>query len=266
MLTTPTGSNRLSHLSMIFLIPLAWVQTLAAASPRAQGMAVPAKPEPSAPSVKLPQPANLHGMPNLSLLKEKMIAYHDCTGPRPCYTDDLASAGRRAMDYLRRFLKANKVQNGRDAAGRPLAIVLDIDETAISNWENIRGHDFGFSRDEYLKWQQAARAPAIQPTLELFRFAQENHLAVFFLTGRSEAEREWTVKDLESAGYRNWTRLITRQASSPRFAVNYKSAERKKLMDAGYRIILNMGDQDSDLTGGSAEKTVKLPNPFYYVR
>ncbi len=266
MLTATTQSNRPHRLRWVFMACLVWSQLVASDSPGPQGMVRAGKAEPSTPSIKLPQSANLHGMPNLSLLKERMIAYHDCTGPRPCYTDDLASAGRQAMDYLRRFLKANKVQNGRDAAGRPLVIVLDIDETSISNWENIRGHDFGFSREEYLKWEQAARAPAIQPTLELFRFAQEEQLAIVFLTGRSEAEREWTVKDLESAGYRNWARLITRQPGSPRFAVDYKSAERKKLIDAGYRIILNVGDQDSDLTGGSAEKTIKFPNPFYYVR
>jgi len=28
-------------------------------------------------------------------------------------------------------------------------------------------------------------------------------------------------------------------------------------------IIANIGDQESDLAGGFAEKTFKLPNPFY---
>lgn len=224
------------------------------------------KPEASAPSTKLPKPINLHGLPNLSLVKEELIAYHDCTRPRPCYGDDLAQVGRMAIDYLRHYVKVSNVQGGRDAAGHSLAVIIDVDETALSNWENIRRHDFGYSHDEFLKWQQEARAPAIQPTLELFRFAQDNHLATFFCTGRPEAEREWTVKDLEGAGYKNWTRLIMRQMDSPRFAVDYKTAERKKLFDSGYRIILSLGDQDSDLAGPFAGKTFKLPNPFYYLR
>jgi hypothetical protein len=46
----------------------------------------------------------------------------------------------------------------------------------------------------------------------------------------------------------------------------YKSGERKKIVDAGYHIILNVGDQMSDLTGSpQAELSVKLPNPFYYI-
>ena len=33
----------------------------------------------------------------------------------------------------------------------------------------------------------------------------------------------------------------------------------------GYLIILNVGDQESDLTGGFADRTFKLPNPFYFI-
>ena len=41
--------------------------------------------------------------------------------------------------------------------------------------------------------------------------------------------------------------------------------ERKKLVDQGYTIIVNIGDQMSDLDGGFAERTFKLPNPFYFI-
>ena len=33
----------------------------------------------------------------------------------------------------------------------------------------------------------------------------------------------------------------------------------------GYRIVVNMGDQPSDLADGHAEKAVLLPNPFYRI-
>jgi hypothetical protein len=39
-----------------------------------------------------------------------------------------------------------------------------------------------------------------------------------------------------------------------------------KALDAGYHIILNLGDQFSDLNGDpQAERSVKLANPFYYI-
>ena len=45
----------------------------------------------------------------------------------------------------------------------------------------------------------------------------------------------------------------------------FKAPERRKLAEQGYTIILNMGDQESDLRGGYAEKTFKLPNPVYFL-
>ena len=48
--------------------------------------------------------------------------------------------------------------------------------------------------------------------------------------------------------------------------VPYKSGERRKLVRAGYDIIVNIGDQASDLRGGFADHRVKLPNPMYLIR
>jgi hypothetical protein len=36
-------------------------------------------------------------------------------------------------------------------------------------------------------------------------------------------------------------------------------------VDEGYTILLSMGDQRSDLEGGYAERTFKLPNPYYWI-
>jgi len=69
----------------------------------------------------------------------------------------------------------------------------------------------------------------------------------------------------EAAGY-EWTGVrLKPDALHTQSAVEFKSPERKKLVDEGYTIIVNMGDQMSDLEGGFAERTYKLPNPFYFV-
>ena len=47
--------------------------------------------------------------------------------------------------------------------------------------------------------------------------------------------------------------------------VLYKSNARKDITSQGYDIIVNIGDQQSDLAGGYAEKTFKMPNPFYHI-
>jgi putative acid phosphatase of HAD superfamily subfamily IIIB len=38
-----------------------------------------------------------------------------------------------------------------------------------------------------------------------------------------------------------------------------------ELTEQGCTIVLTMGDRQSDLSGGFAEKTFKLPNPVYFL-
>ena len=47
--------------------------------------------------------------------------------------------------------------------------------------------------------------------------------------------------------------------------IAYKSRERARIERRGYTIVANVGDQDSDLAGGHAERAFKLPNPFYFI-
>ena len=47
--------------------------------------------------------------------------------------------------------------------------------------------------------------------------------------------------------------------------IAYKSGTRAYIESQGYDIVANFGDQFSDLLGGFAEKTFKMPNPNYYL-
>jgi len=48
------------------------------------------------------------------------------------------------------------------------------------------------------------------------------------------------------------------------FNLVFKTAARAEVAK-DFTIILNLGDQQSDLDGGNADKAFKLPNPFYYI-
>ena len=47
--------------------------------------------------------------------------------------------------------------------------------------------------------------------------------------------------------------------------IHYKSATRGYVESLGYDIVASFGDQYSDLTGGFADRTFKMPNPNYYL-
>ena len=59
--------------------------------------------------------------------------------------------------------------------------------------------------------------------------------------------------------------LALKQPDDKSSSQEFKTARRKKIEDAGFTIIANVGDQYSDLRGGHAERVFKVPNPFYFI-
>lgn len=150
--------------------------------------------------------------------------------------------------------------------GERAAVVLDIDETALSTWEYQKGLRFGHYGPAWRDWTASASPPAIGPVHELYRICRERGVAVFFVTGRRENTRVSTEASLRQAGYTDWSGLMMKPDNYREPSVApFKTRCRQTICDEGYRIILNIGDQQSDLEGGFAEKTVKLPNHIYVV-
>lgn len=192
---------------------------------------------------------------NLAAVKKELIQYHD----KGQYQKDIANVIEEALTYLKARLAKN------DFHGKP-AIILDIDETSLSNYPDMLKLDFGGTLAEVIKEEDKGQDEAILPTLKLYRFAKAHHIAVFFITGRYEYERKPTADNLKKAGYENWDGLILRSGKHEKtYASVYKTEMRKQLAEQGYNIILNIGDQKSDLEGGIADKTFKLPNPYYFI-
>jgi predicted secreted acid phosphatase len=155
------------------------------------------------------------------------------------------------------------------------AIVLDIDETSLSNWPAYRlngwgrvvngGCDLQLGPCGLRAWQALGQSKALAPTLALARRARELGVAVFFISGRPPGLREATERNLREQGYQ-WTGVILLpEGAQFASAVDFKAPERRRIAEQGYTIILSMGDQQSDLAGGFAERTFKLPNPVYYL-
>lgn len=191
---------------------------------------------------------------NLALSKAALINYHD-SGE---YAKDIDQAASKALDLLK--LRLSDKHNDK------LAIVLDIDETSLSNYANMKALGFGGSLKQIMHEEKKGNDPAIQPILNLYQFAKANNVAVFFITGRHPDERASTEKNLIQVGYKNWDGLFFKPKMYwDKSAALYKTKVRKEITELGYRIVLNVGDQQSDLEGGYAEKQVKLPGPFYLI-
>lgn len=252
------GTPYRSLLRGLLLLALASC-TAAPAGPATQAPAAPgaaAQAPASAPSTSA-QPANVGDA------KLAAIAYYESGR----YDQDLAAASAEAGAWI-----AQRAPQ----ASRP-AIVFDIDETLLSNWAVIRADDFGriiggpcTALPEgpcgWAAWDLLGRSTALAPSLRLFQQARALGIAAFLITGRPEAQRAATERNLRDVGFIGYTALrMVPNGAHFASAADFKMPVRAGIEQAGYTIIANVGDQPSDLAGGHAEKAFLLPNPYYRI-
>ncbi|CAN0846961.1 Acid phosphatase 1 [Linum grandiflorum] len=171
------------------------------------------------------------------------------------------------MDYATDIIINNATEyDGMDAW------VLDVDDTCVSNalyYKLKRSYGcLPFDPLSFRAWAYRAHCPAIPAVLGLFENLRAMGFKVFLVSGRDEEGLGAATRlNLVHQGFVGYERLILRTASyRGQSAVVYKSEMRRQLMEEGYRIWGNVGDQWSDLTGHSlGNRTFKLPNPMYFV-
>ena len=198
-------------------------------------------------------------IPNFDQFISELKQYHECTCKCGCYAHDLDLEADRAISFLR------KRTAGR-SPNQKLAVVLDIDETSLSNYAEMLKQNYIWDGKAFDAWVNTAQAPAIPGTLRIDKVATQLGVEIFFITGRAEQERAATEQNLRAQGY-EWKSLTMRGPSeASETAEVYKSAVRARLAAQGYTIVLNVGDQWSDLKGKpGAEFSVKYPNPYYFI-
>ena len=209
---------------------------------------------------------------NFGIERYRLADYADCVGEVGCYWADLDAQYKRAEAVL-----AAQIAARPSGSKGKFAVVMDIDETTLSSYCEMKREDFGYVGPMFNGWVVTPDAAvAIPGALRLFREAKAAGVPVFFITGRpgvqpeaakQEDQRAATAKNLEAAGFYGWAGLALRDGSENEMAtIAYKSLERKKIVEQGYRIVLSVGDQWSDLLGDpQAGTSVKLPNPFYFL-
>lgn len=195
---------------------------------------------------------------NLSLLTNEIKAYHDSG----LYEQELAKTALLAQNYILQQAELN----ARDKKAKKLAIILDIDETSLSNYEKMVKRHFIANHNQLHQEMNAADAPAILPMLSLYNKVRKEGVAIFFVTGRAEIELAATKTNLLRAGYKDWSGLYLRPNNYKEASIiPFKSQMRKSITEKGYTIVASIGDQDSDIKGGYLQKGFKLPNPYYFL-
>ncbi|MGN6752952.1 MAG: HAD family acid phosphatase [Intrasporangium sp.] len=220
------------------------------------------------------------GIPNIDSVKKTIATYYGDPGTglankasSPYIAEMGAITASLSTDLKKKYNQAIK-------QGKKPAIVLDADDTTLWTYDmEVADMHFNFDPVEQNVWVQERRFPATPGMVNLVNEANSIGYTIIGLTGRSADQKAATVLNLKDVGYEGFTDdlYFTKWAAGDQPAyitcatakcttVEYKAGTRRHLVqDLGYDIVLNIGDQWSDLMGGYADRAVKLPNPTYYL-
>ena len=155
--------------------------------------------------------------------------------------DEYIRSGRYDKDVAKVIVAARAWLEKRAKTAVKPAIVLDIDETSLSNWPAYRvngwgrvvngGCDLQQGPCGLRAWQALGQSKAIPATLALARRARELGVAVFFISARPANLRQATERNLREQGY-EWTGLILLPESAHFVsAVDFKAPGRRKITE-----------------------------------
>jgi len=193
--------------------------------------------------------------------------------PNGAYAHEVEGIARSAGKYL--------ANHHKRTAGK--AVIFDIDDTTLNTYSYEIYSNFVYNPTTNGDFVNAGLTPGVDPTkvfpavpgmVGLEHQAMRNGYQVFWLTGRPASQLNGTLINLRDAGYtvddshvylKDQTKPWLSSCAPTCTTIQYKSLTRKYIESQGYELVGNFGDQFSDLKGGFADQTFKIPNPMYYL-
>jgi hypothetical protein len=198
------------------------------------------------------------------------IALHTFN-PDGAYAHEVEGIAAKAGTYL--------AHHHKRTAGK--AILFDIDDTTLNTYNYEIYSNFVFNPTTNAAFVNAGVFPAVPGMVDLEHQAIAEGYKVFFLTGRPKNattdQKPATLANLRAVGYDVVDDQVYLKdasgATEPWLSpcaptcttTQYKSLTRQHIESLGNEIVANFGDQFSDLNGGFADKTYKIPNPMYFL-
>jgi 5'-nucleotidase (lipoprotein e(P4) family) len=178
-------------------------------------------------------------------------------------------------------MQVDRAIKNKKPGDKPLAIILDCDETILDNSAYDAGHigyNDAYARDTWAKWVNAARAGAMPGAVQCLQYISGKGVNVFYVTNRdAKTGLKGTLQNLKALGFpdvdRKHVLLQTDTGNKqPRFDAIAKD----------YQVVVYMGDNANDMPIGTygmkmrernnrvdkyenefGTRLIVLPNPSY---
>ncbi len=190
--------------------------------------------------------------------------------PTGAYADEVGGIVDGAESYLQRPPAIRGSLNLKTKA-----VLFDVDDTTLSSYSYEIYSNFVYDPTSNAAFVNGDVFRAVPHMVDLEHYAESRGYRIFFLTGRPESQRVGTIQNLTDEGFDvQGSKLYMKDygvdtwlspCATSCTTTQYKTLTRAHIESLGYDIVANFGDQYSDLNGGFADQTYKMPNPMYYL-
>jgi len=166
------------------------------------------------------------------------------------------AAEYRALCYQAYNIATEKLQIAlNEKPTKPLAVVVDIDETILDNSPYNAGNISGILSypDDFYRWINSANCQPVPGSLEFLQFAAKNDVAVFYITNRRDKGKAGTIENLNKLGFPN----VNEETVFCKTDKSSKQPRRDKILE-DHDITLLIGDNLLDFADMFKAKTIDL--------
>ncbi|MGB5462667.1 MAG: 5'-nucleotidase, lipoprotein e(P4) family [Aureibaculum sp.] len=143
-------------------------------------------------------------------------------------------------------LRLDEILAQENTAGKPLAIVTDIDETVLDNSPYngkliLTGEEF--TDEGWYDWGKQIKAEPVPGALAFFNYAASRGVSIFYISNRDAVQQAETLANLKQAGFpmADEAHILLKTTTSG------KEIRRNKVAET-HEIVMLLGDNLSDFT------------------
>lgn len=144
-------------------------------------------------------------------------------------------------------------QEQGNPAGKPPAIIVDVDETVLSTTEQVARRVLSPDAEEdfYTPWVTQASAPPLPGAKEFLTEVAERGVTVFYVTNRIDTMHDDTVLNLKNAGLP----LVEGRDTVLCYSNTPDKGPRRAAVCKEFRVLLQIGDAGGDFVSSMAART-----------
>lgn len=164
------------------------------------------------------------------------------------------AAEYKALCFQAFNIAGYRVDESFQKAGKPKAIITDVDETILDNsaydvHQTLQGKDYEV--ESWTKWIEMSRADTVPGAAAFLRYAASKGITIFYITNRDEKDRKGTLLNLQKFNLPN----ADNEHLVLKGSVSSKEFRRQQVAD-NYDVILLLGDNLADFSSMFDKKTM----------